>query len=71
MIGEAEVIERLRLIATAPEARGLLDDVAVFEGLVITHDTIADTVGRRELGKRVPDGCRACLRELSACPDRR
>ena len=41
---EADVIERLRRIATAPEARGLLDDVAVLDGLVITHDTIAETV---------------------------
>jgi thiamine-monophosphate kinase len=44
MIGEAEVIERLRQIATAPEARGLLDDVAVLDGFVITHDTIAEGV---------------------------
>ena len=44
MIGEAEVIERLRQIATAPEARGLLDDVAVLDGLVITHDTIAEGI---------------------------
>ncbi len=44
MIREAEVIERLRLIATAPEARGLLDDVAVLDGLLITHDTIAEGV---------------------------
>src|ERR1700759_4110118 len=44
MIREAEVIERLRLIATAPEARGLLDDVAVLEGLVITHDSIAEGI---------------------------
>jgi thiamine-monophosphate kinase len=44
MIREAEVIERLRRIATAPEARGLLDDVAVLDGLVITHDTIAEGV---------------------------
>ena len=38
---ERQVIERLRRIATAPEARGLLDDVAVLDGLVITHDSIA------------------------------
>jgi thiamine-monophosphate kinase len=44
MVHEAEVIERLRLIATAPEARGLLDDVAVLDGLVITHDSIAEGV---------------------------
>jgi len=43
-VREFEVIERLRRIATAPEARGLLDDVAVLDGLVITHDTIADGV---------------------------
>jgi thiamine-monophosphate kinase len=44
MIREAEVIDRLRLIATAPEARGLLDDVAVLDGLVVTHDSIAEGV---------------------------
>jgi thiamine-monophosphate kinase len=41
---EAEVIERLRRIATAPEARGLLDDVAVLGDLVITHDSIAEGI---------------------------
>ena len=41
---ESEVIERLRRIATAPEARGLRDDVAVLDGFVITHDTIAEGV---------------------------
>src|SRR6478609_3868763 len=41
---EAEIIDRLRRIATAPEARGLLDDVAVLDGLVITHDSIAEGV---------------------------
>jgi thiamine-monophosphate kinase len=41
---ELEVIERLRRIATAPEARGLLDDVAVLGDLVVTHDTIAEGV---------------------------
>lgn len=44
MIGEAEVIDRLRHIATSPAARGLLDDVAVLDGLVITHDSIAEGV---------------------------
>ncbi len=44
MIGEAQVIDRLRRIATAPEARGLLDDVAVLDGLVVTHDSIAEGV---------------------------
>ena len=41
---ESDVIERLRRIATAPEARGLRDDVAVLDDLVITHDTIAEGV---------------------------
>jgi thiamine-monophosphate kinase len=41
---EGEVIQRLRRIATAPEARGLLDDVALLDGLVITHDSIAEGV---------------------------
>lgn len=41
---ESEVIERLRRIATAPEARGLLDDVAVLGDLIITHDSIAEGI---------------------------
>lgn len=41
---EQEVIDRLRQIATSPEARGLADDVAVLDGLVITHDSIAEGV---------------------------
>jgi len=41
---ERDIIERLRRIATAPEARGLLDDVAFLDGLVITHDSIAEGV---------------------------
>ena len=41
---ETEAIERLRRIATNPAARGLLDDAAVLDGLVITHDTIAENV---------------------------
>ncbi len=44
MLREREVIERLRRIATAPEARGLRDDVALLDGLVITHDSIAEGV---------------------------
>ncbi len=44
MTTETEIIERLRRIATAPEARGLLDDAAVLDGLVITHDSIAEGV---------------------------
>jgi thiamine-monophosphate kinase len=41
---EQEIIERMRRIATAPEARGLLDDAALIDGLVVTHDTIAEGV---------------------------
>ena len=41
---ELEIIERLRRIATAPEALGLLDDVAVLDPFVVTHDTIAEGV---------------------------
>jgi thiamine-monophosphate kinase len=41
---EAEAIEQLRGFATDPAARGLMDDAALFEGLVITHDTIAEGV---------------------------
>jgi thiamine-monophosphate kinase len=41
---EREFIARLRRIATAPEARGLLDDVAVLGELVVTHDSIAEGV---------------------------
>ena len=43
-MGELDVIARLRRIATDPAARGLLDDVAVLDNLVITHDTIAEGV---------------------------
>lgn len=41
---EADVINRLRRIATAPGARGLRDDVALLDGFVITHDSIAEGV---------------------------
>jgi thiamine-monophosphate kinase len=41
---EAEVIARLRRIATDPAARGLLDDAAVLGEQVITHDSIAEGV---------------------------
>ena len=44
LMREREVIARLRRIATAPEARGLTDDVALLDGLVITHDSIAEGV---------------------------
>jgi thiamine-monophosphate kinase len=43
-VRESEVIERLRRLATHEAARGLLDDAAVFNGLVITHDSIAEGV---------------------------
>ena len=41
---ELEAIERLRRIATADAARGLLDDVALLGDLVLTHDSIAEGV---------------------------
>ena len=41
---EAEAIARLRRIATDPAARGLNDDAALFDGLVITHDSIAEGI---------------------------
>ena len=44
MTSEAQVIARLRRIANDPAARGLLDDAALLDGLVITHDTIAEGV---------------------------
>ena len=44
MIRERDIIARLRRIATAPEARGLVDDVAVVGNLVLTHDSIAEGV---------------------------
>lgn len=43
-MNEAEAIERLRRFACHPAARGLMDDAALFEGLVITHDSIAQGV---------------------------
>lgn len=43
-MNEAEVIARLRRIATDPAARGLQDDAAVLGGLVLTHDSIAENV---------------------------
>ena len=41
---EADVIARLQQIAIDPAARGLLDDVALLDNLVITHDSIAQDV---------------------------
>jgi thiamine-monophosphate kinase len=43
-VDEFEAIARLRRIATDPAARGLSDDAALFDGLVITHDSIAEGV---------------------------
>ena len=41
---ESQAIQRLRRIATDPAALGLRDDTALFEGLVLTHDSIAEGV---------------------------
>ena len=41
---ERQILERLRRNSKSPAARGLLDDVAVLDGLVITHDSIAEGV---------------------------
>lgn len=43
-MNEREVIARLKRIATDPAARGLADDAALLDGLVLTHDTIAEDV---------------------------
>ncbi|HEX2623921.1 MAG TPA: thiamine-phosphate kinase [Sphingomicrobium sp.] len=43
-LGERAFIDRLRALATHPAARGLADDAAEFEGLVLTHDMIAEGV---------------------------
>ena len=44
MSGERAFIERLRKIASHPAARGLADDAALLDGLVLTHDMIAERV---------------------------
>lgn len=41
---ESQAIQRLRRIATSPAALGLTDDTALLDGLVLTHDTIAEGV---------------------------
>jgi len=41
---EADVIKRLQQIATHEAARGLMDDAALLDGLVLTHDSIAEGV---------------------------
>ena len=43
-MNEAEFIARLRGLATDPAARGLADDAAEWEGLVLTHDMIVEGV---------------------------
>ena len=44
MTTEKLIINRLKRTAHHPAARGLLDDVALLDGLVITHDSIAEGV---------------------------
>ena len=43
-MNEHEAIARLKRIATSEAARGLLDDAALLDGLVLTHDSIAEGV---------------------------
>ncbi len=43
-MNESEVIDRLRQLATHPAARDLKDDAALLDGLVITHDSLAEDV---------------------------
>ena len=43
-VNERDILDRLRRSAHHPSARGLLDDVAVVDGLVVTHDSIAEGV---------------------------
>ena len=43
-MNEREAIERLRRIATHPAARGLRDDAALLDGLVITQDSLAEGI---------------------------
>lgn len=43
-MNEREAIARLKRIATSEPARGLLDDAALLDGLVLTHDSIAEGV---------------------------
>jgi thiamine-monophosphate kinase len=41
---ESQAIQRLRRIATSPAALGLADDTALLDGLVLTHDSIAEGI---------------------------
>ncbi|QIK96823.1 thiamine-phosphate kinase [Sphingomonas sp. HDW15A] len=43
-LNERDIIDRVRRMASHPAARNLDDDAALFEGLVITHDSIAEGV---------------------------
>lgn len=43
-LGELAFIDKLRLLATDPAARGLDDDAAVIGDLVVTHDMVAEGV---------------------------
>jgi len=43
-MSEADFIARLRAIATDPAARGLADDAAEWEGLILTHDMIVEGI---------------------------
>ena len=43
-MSETDFIDRLRAIAVDPAARGLADDAAEWEGLVLTHDMIVEGV---------------------------
>lgn len=43
-MSEADFIARLRAVATDPAARGLADDAAEWDGLVLTHDMIVEGV---------------------------
>ena len=43
-MSEADFITRLRTIAIDPAARGLADDAAEWEGLVLTHDMIVEGI---------------------------
>lgn len=43
-MNERDVIERLQRLAESPEARGLKDDAALLDGLVLTHDSLAEGI---------------------------
>lgn len=43
-VRESDLIGRLQRLATSPAARGLKDDAALLDGLVITHDTLAEGI---------------------------